>query len=493
MQGLSDEAILFYAGEPVYFVEDIIRANPDSNQRDILKSLRNYPMTSVRSGHGIGKSAVEAWSVIWYLCTRPFPKIPCTAPTEHQLMDVLWAEISKWMRNNPALKDELIWTKEKLYMKGYPEEWFAVPRTATNPEALQGFHAEHVLYIIDEASGVPDKVFEPVLGAMTGEDAKLLMMGNPTRLTGFFYDSHHKAREEYNAMHIDGRNSAHVSKKFVDKIIKMFGEDSDVFRVRVAGQFPKSTPDSLIAMEWCEAAAKRPASAGFSRVDIGIDVARYGDDSSVLYPLGDKRISLPYEIYHHNRTTEICGYAVMMIKRFALDEAINEICVKVDCDGLGVGVYDNLYDLRDQITEEVYRERCYRAEVDPDVPEQDIPGLDLDIQECHFGGAGGKVDEDDPVEYSNSTGLMWGKVRKCLQAGSLQLPDDSALFGQLSNRKYRVDKDGKLVLERKEDMKKRGLSAPDIADALAMALYDPEEPLLLFGAPELQKDSYWRG
>ena len=108
MQGLSDEAILFYAGEPVYFVEDIIRANPDSNQRDILKSLRNYPMTSVRSGHGIGKSAVEAWSVIWYLCTRPFPKIPCTAPTEHQLMDVLWAEISKWMRNNPALKDELI-------------------------------------------------------------------------------------------------------------------------------------------------------------------------------------------------------------------------------------------------------------------------------------------------------------------------------------------------------------------------------------------------
>lgn len=101
-------------------------------------------------------------------------------------MDVLWAEISKWMRNNPAFKDELIWTNEKLYMRGHPEEWFAVPRTATNPEALQGFHSEHVLYIIDEASGVSDKVFETVLGAMTGEDAKLLMMGKPDKAVGIF-------------------------------------------------------------------------------------------------------------------------------------------------------------------------------------------------------------------------------------------------------------------------------------------------------------------
>lgn len=479
MQGLSEEAILFYAREPVYFVEDIIRVKPDANQREILKSLRDHPMTSVRSGHGIGKSAVEAWSVIWFLCTRPFPKIPCTAPTEHQLMDVLWAEISKWMRNNPALREDLIWTKEKLYMKGYPEEWFAVPRTATNPEALQGFHAEHVLYIIDEASGVSDKVFEPVLGAMTGEDAKLLMMGNPTRLTGFFYDSHHKARAEYSAMHIDGRSSAHVSQKFVEKIIKMFGEDSDVFRVRVAGQFPKSTPDSLIAMEWCEKAAGQQVVAAGLRVDIGIDVARYGDDSSVLYPVADKVKSLPYEQYHHNRTTEITGHAVIMIKRFAIEERINMIRVKVDCDGLGVGVYDNLYDQKDQIIDDVHLDRCRRAEGNPEYAscwsdQVEIPKLDLEIQECHFGGSGGKVDEEDPVEYSNSTGLMWGKIRQYLQDGRLQLPDDDTLFSQLCSRKYTINKDGKIEMERKESMKKRGLSSPDIADALALALYDPD-------------------
>lgn len=475
---MNNDAILFYADEPIYFVEDIIKATPDQKQRDILRSLRDYSMTSVRSGHGIGKSAVEAWAVIWFLCTRPFPKIPCTAPTEHQLMDVLWAEISKWMRNNPVLREELIWTKEKLYMKGYPEEWFAVPRTATNPEALQGFHADHVLYIIDEASGVSDKVFEPVLGAMTGEDAKLLMMGNPTRLSGFFFDSHHRNRAQYSAIHVDGRDSQHVSKKFVQQIIDMFGLDSDVFRVRVSGEFPKSTPDSLIMMEWCEAATQLNPEIVRSRVDIGVDVARYGDDSSALYPVIDKAQSDGYELYHHNRTTEISGYVVQMIKRYAIECLDAVIRVKVDCDGLGVGVYDNLYDLTDQIIDEVWRDRCRREGVDPDNGNQwnecqRIPQLDLEIVECHFGAAGGKIDEEDPVEYSNSTGLMWGKVRKLLQAGALQIPDDDALISQLSNRRYSVNKDGKLELERKEAMKKRGLPSPDIADALALALYDP--------------------
>ena len=147
---LTSDAILYYADNPVDFVEDIIRAKPDSNQRAILNSVAQYPMTSVRSGHGIGKSAVESWLAIWFLTTRPYPKIPCTAPTQHQLWDILWAEIAKWLRSNPALSQELIWTKEKVYMRGHPEEWFAVGRTASKPDALQGFHAEHVLYNVWE-------------------------------------------------------------------------------------------------------------------------------------------------------------------------------------------------------------------------------------------------------------------------------------------------------------------------------------------------------
>lgn len=317
---LTSDAILYYADNPVDFVEDIIRAKPDSNQKAILNSVAQYPMTSVRSGHGIGKSAVESWLAIWFLTTRPYPKIPCTAPTQHQLWDILWAEIAKWLRSNPALSQELIWTKEKVYMRGHPEEWFAVGRTASKPDALQGFHAEHVLYIIDEASGVRDEIFEPVLGALSTEGAKLVMCGNPTKITGFFYDSHHKSRELYNAMHIDGRDSSRVDQQFIDTIIDMFGEDSDVFRVRVAGEFPKALPDSFIPMEWAERAseAEAPEIDRAARVDIGIDVARYGDDSSVLSPVLDKKLQEKPEIYHHNDTMELSGKAVQLIKRYAL-------------------------------------------------------------------------------------------------------------------------------------------------------------------------------
>lgn len=467
---MTADAILYYADNPVDFVEDVIRAKPDANQRDILNSVARYPMTSVRSGHGIGKSAVESWLAIWFLTTRPYPKIPCTAPTQHQLWDILWAEIAKWLRNNPALANDLIWTKEKVYMKGHPEEWFAVGRTASKPDALQGFHADHVLYIIDEASGVKDEIFEPILGALSTEGSKLVMCGNPTKITGFFYDSHHKNREQFNAMHIDGRSSSRVDQDFVDTIIDMFGEDSDVFRVRVAGEFPRALPDSFIPMEWAERAseAKAPEIEQVTRVDIGIDVARYGDDSSVISPVLDRRVQEEPEVYHHNDTMQLTGMAVICVKKYARAHPWAEIHVKIDCDGLGVGVFDRLMELKEQIVEEIEREREGLYE-DDDAP----PVMSLDIVECHFGGEGGTVNDADPVEYQTSTGLMWGTVREALRTQSLKLWPDDKQISQLSNRRYVVNSTGKIELEKKEAMKKRGLSSPDMGDALALALYDP--------------------
>lgn len=471
---LTSDAILYYADNPVDFVEDIIQAKPDSHQRDILNSVARYPMTTVRSGHGIGKSAVESWLAIWFLMTRPYPKIPCTAPTQHQLWDILWAEIAKWLRSNPALSSELIWTKEKVYLKGHMEEWFAVGRTASKPDALQGFHADHVLYIIDEASGVKDEIFEPVLGALSTEGAKLVMCGNPTRISGFFYDSHHKSRELYNCIHVDGRDSSRVDTAFVNTIIDMFGEDSDVFRVRVAGDFPKALPDSFIPMEWAERAseAEAPEIERVGRVDLGVDVARYGDDSSVISPVLDKRVQEEPEVYHHNDTMELTGKTVQAIKRYARTHPWASIHVKIDCDGLGVGVLDRLSELQEQVTEEVAQERAAKYEDADDKP----PAFELEIVECHFGGEGGNVSDEDPIEYQTSTGLMWGTVREALRLQTVKLYPDDKQIAQLSNRKYMVNSAGKIELEKKEAMKKRGLSSPDMGDALALALYDPRTP-----------------
>lgn len=442
---MDSSAIEYYIDRPVEFTTDIIGVTPDPPQAAVMQSVANNQLTSVRSGHGVGKTAMEAWLIFWFMTTRPFPKIPCTAPTKHQLYDILWAEVAKW--GNGALKNDFVWTYEKLYLLNHPENWFAVPRTATKPDALQGFHADHLFFIIDEASGVDDKIFEPVLGALSTEDAKLLMCGNPTNLTGFFFDSHNKNRHMYNTFKVSSADSPRVSQDYVDMIVDMYGEDSDVYRVRVAGEFPKAMPDSFIMMEWAERNSKKEIKRQPERtIDIGVDVARFGDDESVICTVFDMKHQQPLDIYPMNDTMQLAGYVAQAVNRYRKKWPGVRIRVKIDCDGLGVGVYDRLN-------------------------EQHLP---CELFECHFGGRGGSINDDDPIEMANSTGLMWGQLRQLLKDDALTLFYDDRLIEQISNRKYRINSDGKIVLERKEEMKKRGVQSPDRADALALAVFDAD-------------------
>lgn len=449
---LSTEAILYYADHPVEFTEDVIKAQPDSEQAKILNSLAHNQMTSCRSGHGIGKSAVEAWAVIWFMSTRPFPKIPCTAPAQHQLFDVLWAEVSKWLRNNPQLEKEFVWTKEKLYLKGYPEEWFAVARTATKPDALQGFHADNVLYIIDEASGVDDKVFEPVLGSLSTEGAKLLMCGNPTQLSGFFYDSHHKNRASYATFHIDGRNSPRVSKDFVQTIINMYGEDSDVFRVRVAGDFPLAEDDVFIPLPLVEKSILTDFSPRKvpNTLHIGCDVARFGDDKTVIGYKVDEKL----DFYKKRRgqdlmktADDIINCGEVLIKRYDYKRTIP---VKVDDGGLGGGVVDRLRQIKRNDPERFWW---------------------LEIYPVKFG------QRIKHPYYHDSTTYMMSVVKNLLSPHDedgnskpieLILPDDDNLVAQLSGRKYFMTDASKIRIESKDAVKKRGQPSPDEADCVLL-------------------------
>ena len=452
MLGLPEKAIRYYANHPVEYVQDIIKVNPDPEQSKILRSLVNNQMTSVRSGHGIGKSAVEAWAVIWFMTTRDFPKIPCTAPTQHQLFDILWAEISKWRRNNPALERDLIWTKEKLYMRGYPEEWFAVARTASKPDALQGFHAENVLYIIDEASGVDDKIFEPVLGSLSTNGARLLMCGNPTQLSGFFYESHHKNRASYKTFHIDGRNSSRVAQDYVDMIINMYGEDSDVFRVRVAGEFPLAEDDVFIPMPLVMKSIETEyhPTPNPLMISIGCDVARFGDDKTVIGYRVDEKV----EFWKKRRgqdtmktADDIMELAMMLEQKYKPDETIP---VKVDDSGVGGGVVDRLKQLK----------RLNPGRFDF-----------IDIFPVHFGQ---KIRHKF---YDDSTTYMMSVVKNLLQPYDEEgnrkpveiiLPEDDNLIAQLSGRKYAMQDNGKLRVESKKVMKARGVPSPDEADCVLL-------------------------
>ncbi len=448
MNSKAIQAIRYYTNHPVEFVEDIIRAKPDAKQRDILNSVAKYPMTSVRSGHGVGKSAVESWLIIWFLLTRPYPKIPCTAPTQHQLWDILWAEVSKWMRHNPALAKELVWTKEKVYMKGCPEEWFAVGRTASGPDALQGFHAEHILYIIDEASGVKDEIFEPILGSLSTEGAKLVMCGNPTRLTGFFYNSHHKNREQFHTIHIDGRDSGRTDQRFIDSVIGMFGEDSDVFRVRVAGEFPLQENDVFIPLSLAEATTKSGAPASAPKtLAIGVDVARYGDDETVIAVNQAGSISLPITRRGQNLMATVADIVTTYRKLLIQNPSYHgKVSVNIDDTGLGGGVTDRLGEVR-------IEQRLWNMEIRPVNFAAKVP------------------DEKAAQWFANISTYMWYLVREGLRRQEICLENDSPLLSQLSTRKYTMNSSGKIVLESKDDMKKRGLSSPDRADAAALSCY----------------------
>lgn len=465
---ISEEAIRYYARNPIDFVEDIIGAKPDDNQRAILRSVEAEPMTSVRSGHGVGKSAVESWAIIWFLCTRPYPKVPCTAPTQHQLFDILWAEAAKWIRNNPALKKELIWTNEKIYMAGHPEEWFAAARTATNPDALQGFHAEHLLFIIDEASGVKDIVFEPVLGALSTEGAKLLICGNPTRLSGFFYDSHHKNRADYNAIHIDGRTSSRVDLKYVSKMSKMFGTDSDVFRVRVAGDFPKQEEDVFIGLSMVEQSCMNdlPENREIHRISFGVDVARYGNDETVIAKNVGGKTTLPAILRGQSLMTTV-GKVVQLYRQTLAEypRYDGDIYANIDDTGLGGGVTDRL----EEVKEEEHLTRLIVVPVNAAgrVPDEVI--------------SDGKSKIRAREVYDNLTSYLWGTVKEYLRKEEIALPDDEDLVAQLSCRKYRLTSKGKVQLESKEEMKKRGINSPDRADAVALSCYEGEKVFSIEG------------
>lgn len=457
---IDKDSILYYADHPVEFVEDIIGATPDSDQAAILRSVKENQMTSVRSGHGIGKSAVEAWAIIWFIMTRPFPKIPCTAPTQHQLFDILWAEVSKWTRNNKALQNELIWTKEKLYIKGYPEEWFAVARTASKPDALQGFHADDVLYIIDEASGVDDKIFEPVLGSLSTKGAKLLMCGNPTQLSGFFYDSHNKNRANYKTFHIDGRKSSRVSQDFIQTIINMYGENSDVFRVRVAGEFPLAEDDIFIPLPIIEKsiATDYLYTSSPNLVHIGCDVARFGDDKTVIGYKVNEKVTF-YKKRQGQDTMKTADDIILLgeelVQRYKL---IDPIPVKVDDGGVGGGVVDRLRQIKRNNPERFWW---------------------LEIYPVKFG------QRIKHKYYYDSTTYMMSVVKKLLQPFDdnglikpieLILPDDDDLVAQLSGRKYFVTENSKIRIESKEAMKKRGRPSPDEADCVLLLCLPVKPP-----------------
>ena len=197
---------------------------------------------SVASGHGIGKSALVSWIIHWFLFTRENAQIGCTAPTSNQIFDVLWKEIAIWHQRLPVgIKEKFEWSTTRYAIVESPKTWFARAHTARKeaPEAFAGLHGDHVALIADESSGVPDEIYSVGEGSLTNKDTLVVLISNPRRLDGFFYNTHHSDKANWQTLVFDSEESPIVDKEFVERQRALHGEDSDEWRYMVKGLFPK--------------------------------------------------------------------------------------------------------------------------------------------------------------------------------------------------------------------------------------------------------------
>jgi len=286
-ENVFEQWVKRYQPDPVLFVQEVLGVDPDVWQIEFLRAIaRGDRKISVRSGHGVGKSTASSWAMLWYFMTRSPVKVVVTAPTSSQLYDAMFAELKRWINTMPVPLQGLLTVKqERIEFNAAPTEMFISARTsrAEQPEALQGIHSENVMLVADEASGVPEQVFEAAAGSMSGHNAVTLLLGNPVRSSGFFYDTHTRLSEEWTTFQVSCLDSPRVSDEYVKEMAMRYGEDSNVYRIRVVGEFPKGDDDTVIAMDLLESALNRDVAASeYAPMIWGLDVARFGSDRSAL-------------------------------------------------------------------------------------------------------------------------------------------------------------------------------------------------------------------
>ena len=410
---------------------------PDAWQRDQLMrvacNIDNDPEATIReaiaSGHGIGKSAEVAWIIMWCMSTRPHLNGVVTANTTNQLTTKTWRELALWHKR--AINEHWFkWTATKFFHIEHPETWFvaATPNTEHNSEAFAGLHGTHVLIIYDEASGIPNKIWEVSEGAMTEKRAMWFVFGNPTKNTGKFRDLFSDDKR-WTTHCIDSRTCKMTNKKELASQIEVYGEDSDFVRVRIKGQFPRVGSTQFIASEMVKRCMfwEAPFEAYYAApILIGVDVARFGDDRSIVLVRQGRKV-LEIRTYRELNTMQLTAKVIEAIREF------RPVVTFVDGLGMGAGVVDRLHELNYAVVDVVASNKPQDEEV-----------------------------------YYNKRVEMWDRMKHWLAAGADLPMHDKELHDDLIGVEYGYDDKEKMRLERKKDMKARGLASPDTAEALAL-------------------------
>jgi hypothetical protein len=431
------EFVMRYRDNPVLFVKEVLGATPYDYQAEFLDAIANGERKmSVRSGHGTGKSTSASWAMLWYVLLRFPNKVVVTAPTSSQLFDALFAELKRWVNELPPHLHQLLIVKsDRVELSSAASEAFISARTsrAETPEALAGVHSENVLLVVDEASGVPEKVFEAAAGSMSGHSATTILLSNPTRSSGTFYESQTRMSKSWWTRRWSCVDSPLVSDEFVDEMRERYGEDSNAFRIRVLGEFPLADDDTIIPFHIAESAIHRDIEITPDIKPIwGLDVARFGTDKTALC----KR--------YGNVVTEIRAWQGLdlmqtvgrvMAEYESLSPSVRPSEILVDSIGVGGGVVDRLRELG-------------------------APVRGVNVSEAPAMGH----------TYMNLRSELWFKAKGWLEDRSCKLPKDDQLLAELTAIRYSFTSSGKMKAESKDEMRKRGLKSPDLADALCLTM-----------------------
>ena len=425
-----------------------------------LKKFRKLPLTerevelnnkfgvSVMAGKGLGKDGLASWLIIWFLSCFPNCKIPCVSVSQDQLMKVLWSEIAKWLAYSPA-KAWLTLQSDKVFfnevdddLKG--KQWFAFPKTASpkssveeQVETLSGIHADYMMIVIDEASGIPDPVFHPLEGTMTQPCNFAFMIFNPTRSKGYAIDSQYKSSEYWLTLRWDAEESEIADRQVIERVREKYGVNSTPWRVRIKGLPPLVDEDTLIPMDWIMDAVNRDLNPlENDPVVQGVDCGAGGDFSVVVTRKGGAVKPI------RRMKTPDSQTLINWVETSILEE--NPDTVRVDNIGIGWAVYGALSDK-----------------------------FGSKVESADARKQAGNIDK-----FHNKRAEMYWTLREKFEKGLISIPDDSDLIDELSAIKVSYEAQGKVKIADKAKLRQEIGHSPDEADALAMTYYFDDIPTL---------------
>lgn len=464
--------------DPVGALRYMFDFDPWSAQREVIRSVWQYPRTAVRSGNGPGKTKIAFGGVgPAFLLAHPNSIVVTTAPTWLQVKELGWREwrkswavMRKRMGTYPQTKEvripECLKTSVEL-----GEEWHAFGLSTREPEAFAGVHADRILFIVDEASGVDDRIFDAGEGYLTTAGAKVLLIGNPTKPAGQFHRAFTTERADWNTIHISAFDTPNftqewrsmdpevvrhmIQPRWVEDKKKRWGEDSSIYQVRVMGNFADEADDTIISLVSVENAQNRSAveegedPTAIAEVTISCDVARFGMDETVFMQRRGNTVTM-LKVYHGRDTMVTAGYCLDFIRAALHEPKVLRVRLVVDDAGVGGGVTDRLRETMRTLQQ----------------PER--------AQLVAYNGAEKPIDED---HFSNKRSESWYRAK--WRMSTLDIPRDDDLAADLVSVKYKMNSNGQIQAEPKDDVKKRLGRSPDRGDALVMLLEPPTHDMII--------------